>query len=151
MPDQDTATGTFVKKATSAPMIHPALRPRKKPKVVSQKSRRTTVRVAKLINAMNPEKVSLIQVPIEPGFNNKGILTDPTQPLRHYLDKGFQWPHEFDAEKYPGIFCAVRDCWDFAEVSTDFESGTERCPEHEQMFKDGLIRYATSAREWKGE
>jgi len=128
-------------------LVHPALRPRHKPKRVDKKTRRTIVRVAKLINDSDESRpASLIQIPIEPSHNNAGTLGDPTIPLRHYLEKGYQFPHEFDVEKYPGIYCAVVNCWDWAMVTTDPDNGTERCPEHEVMYRTGEIRYAMSAK-----
>lgn len=148
MVEKDPETGKFVKAPVAAKaepaVVHPALRPRKRAKKVSDKSRRTTVRSLKLINATNPNRSpQLVQLPIEPSHNNAGALSDPTIPIRFYLNKGFQWPHEFDPEKYPGIYCAILDCWDF----TDGDS--ERCKEHDAMFEAGLIRYATAAKEYK--
>lgn len=148
MTEQSTTKAPTKAKA-KAPMTHPAMRPRQRPKRVDEKQRRTTVRVAKLINATN-EPASLIQAPIEPGHNNAGVLSDPTQPLRFYLNKGFMFPHEYDIEKYPGIYCAVKDCWEWAEYGDENPEGSERCSAHEEMYKAGIIRYATSAREWKG-
>jgi hypothetical protein len=129
-----------------APLVHPALRPKRPNKEVSKKQRRTTVRTIKLVNPHN-EEPALVQVPIEPSFNNRGSLKDPTTPIRHYLDKGFVFPHEYDPEKWPDIFCAVKDCWDPAMVNTDHENGSERCLEHELMYRQGIIRYPTAARE----
>lgn len=122
-------------------IIHPALRPKAVLKTGSAKQRRTTVRVAKLINPRGNGKGEpvLTQVPIEPSFNNRGGY-DPGTPLRHYLDKGFVFPHEFDPVKYKFLYCAVQNCWDPAI------SDGERCTEHEEMYARGLIRYATVGR-----
>lgn len=130
---------------TEAPLVHPALRPRTKPKKLSDKQRRTTVRTVKLVNPLNDAPV-LVQVPIEPSFNNRGSLQDPTTPLRHYLDKGFVFPHEYDPAKWPDIFCAVSNCWDRAMVNDDHDNGSERCLEHELLYRQGIIRYPTAAR-----
>lgn len=135
----------------TAPLQHPAFRPRKKRPKISDKTRRTTVRVMKVINAVRDGQApALIQVPIEPSHNNKGTLSDPLIPMRHYLEKGFEFPHEYDPEKYPGIYCAIKDCWDWATVTNDHENGTERCAEHDDMYQRGEIRYATSAKASNG-
>lgn len=158
MPERDPETGTFVKseKKTTATLSHPSLRPPKK-REKRQKQRRTIVRTIKLVNATG-EIPRLIECPIEPGHNNRGTLKDPTIPIRHYLDKGFILPHEFDgvvlADLGEGpkpidlqvIFCAVSGCWKKATATDDSEDGTERCSEHNVMFDRGEIRYATSAK-----
>jgi hypothetical protein len=133
-------------KKEETPLVHPAMRPRNMGKKLDRKQRRTTVRVIKLVNPFN-EAAHLVQVPIEPSFNNKGTLNDPTNPIRHYLDKGFQFPHEYDPARWPDIFCAVQNCWDPAMVNIDHENGSERCLEHELMYRQGIIRYPTAARE----
>jgi len=131
---------------------HPSLRPRKKQAKLSDKQRRTMVRVAKLINLADNTSPrgrgivpTLIECPIGPGTNNRGSK-DPNAPLRYYLEvKGFLWPHEYDREKYPGIYCAISRCWDWATIPHDPESGTERCIEHEAMWRAGLLRYLDPA------
>lgn len=128
-------------------LVHPSLRPRRKPESGSRKQRRTVVRCAKLVKVGDvvdggntTVKANLVQVPIEPTFNNMGSR-DLNAPLRFYLErKGFQWPHEYDEEKYPGIYCAVLNCWDWATV-THTNNGTERCVEHEAMWRAGMLRY----------
>lgn len=132
--------------------VHPSLRPRRKAKSTSKKQRRTSVRTVKLIKVGSirndgeiVEGASLIQMPIEPTFNNGGSR-DLNAPLRYALDKkGFLWPHEYDADKYPGIYCAVLNCWDWATVTHQPDSGTERCVEHEAMWRAGLLRYQDPA------
>lgn len=135
--------------AAPAPMIHPALRRKQARKRVDAKSRRTTVRTMKLVNASNPERPQLVQVPIEPSHNNRGNLSDPLAPIRYYLDKGFVQPYEYEGTigdiDLKRIFCAVSNCWDSAEATSDPE-GSERCPEHEKMYRSGEIRYAVSAK-----
>jgi hypothetical protein len=152
---RESGTGRFVKKATEAPLVHPALRKKAAPKRLNAKMRRTTVRTVKLLNHTIDGQVEIGQYPIEPSFNNGGNLNDPTAPLRYYLDQGLTWPHESDElladgrpvkEVYPGIVCAVKDCWDQALVNTDFQNGTERCAEHEEAWKRREVRYATSAK-----
>jgi hypothetical protein len=138
----------FVEKVTKAPLVHPALRKRVAPKRVSGKMRRTTVRTVKLAGFTVDDKRYVGQFPIEPSFNNGGNLGDNTAPLRFYLDQDLQWPHEVPElqAQYPGIVCAVMDCWDQALVNFDPDRGTERCQEHEAMWQRKEIRYATSAK-----
>lgn len=127
---------------TKAPIVHPALRPKGQPSSGSAKQRRTTVRMAKMVNPFASKeqgKTIVTQVPIEPSFNNHGSY-DSTMPLMHYIQKGFVFPHDWDPETYDFLYCAVKDCWDKAVGQS------ERCAEHEQMWKDGYIRYATSAK-----
>lgn len=151
---RDGSTGRFTKAADITAAVHPALRRKKARKRLDAKQRRTTVRTIKLVNPGGGDQMPcLIQVPIEPGFNNKGILTDPTMPVRYYLEKGFVLPNEYEG-KIPGIdlsvfFCAVSNCWDPALATANPENGSERCALHEEMFSKGEIRYATSAREYK--
>lgn len=133
-------------------LTHPSLRPRRKPGGTSKKQRRTAVRTAKVIklsevtNNGNTEVMPvLIQVPIEPTFNNGGSR-DLNAPLRFYTDKkGYLWPHEYDEEAYPGIYCAILNCWDWATVTHNPDNGTERCTEHEAMWRAGLMRYQDPA------
>lgn len=154
---RDPETGQFTRaEGKGRNLTHPALRPPKKAPRVDMKQKRTTVRSMKLVNATDPDRPQLIQVPIEPGHNNRGTLKDPTIPIRHYLEKGFIQPHEFqgqimvdgEAVDLQRVFCAIKDCWDTATITFD-EGGTERCGPHDKMFNDGLIRYATAAREYK--
>src|SRR5438128_254256 len=86
-------------------IVHPDMAPRA-PATGGTKQRRTTVRVAKLINATDPNDPRLTQVPIEPSHNNHGSY-DSGAPLRHYLNKGFMFPHEYDPAKYTFLYCAV--------------------------------------------
>jgi hypothetical protein len=140
-----------VEKVEKPKLVHPSLRPRRKPKKLSDKQRRTVVRTAKLVHlkdrtteGVTKEDAVLIQVPIEPQFNNLGSR-DLNAPLRFYLDKkGMLWPHEYDDKKYPGIYCAVLNCWDWATVSHT-PDGSERCVEHEAMWRAGMLRYQDPA------
>lgn len=143
---QDPETGKFTKAKPA--LVHPALRKKAPEKRVNAKLRRTTVRTVKLIAPGSDDagNVVVTQLPIEPSFNNGGNLNDTTAPLRHWLEKGFQWPHEFDFERFPFVFCAIKDCWDPALVSEDPDSGTERCADHEEAWKRKEIRYAVSAK-----
>lgn len=125
-------------KADAPKIVHPDLAPQKRVDTGSKKQRRTTVRMAKLVNPYASEERGrpiITQVPIEPSHNNHGSY-DAGGPLRHYLNKGFVFPHDYDPEKFPFLYCAVKDCWEKAV-------GDERCPEHEDMWQKGLIRYAT--------
>lgn len=141
------ADGRF-KKATPVPIVHPALRKKEPVKRVSGKMRRTTVRTVKLAGYTTDGVRYVGQFPIEPSFNNAGNLADPTAPLRYYLEQDFEWPHEVEElrDQYPGIVCAVKDCWDQALVNFDPVRGTERCQEHEAMWQRKEIRYAVSAK-----
>jgi hypothetical protein len=156
MPERDTETSQFLPEVPGAPAVklqHPALRPPKK-KAKQNKQRRTIVRTIKLVNATDESRPQLIEVPIEPGHNNRGTLKDPTLPIRHYLEKGFILPHEFDGVvlgdgkpiNLQVIFCAVSGCWTKATVTDDPEDGTERCREHNVMYDKGEIRYAMSGK-----
>lgn len=147
-------------KEVKQPLVHPSLRPRKRPGKTSNKQRRTSVRVAKLVK-LSPTttdgntviRPQLIQVPIEPTFNNGGSR-DLNAPLRYYLDKmQFIWPHDYDPSEYDGIgekwtegiYCAVLNCWDWATVTANPDDGTERCVEHEAMWRAGLLKYQDPA------
>lgn len=129
-----------------APLLHPALRRKQAKKRPDAKQRRTIVRTVKLVNASDPKRPQLLQLPIEPSHNNRGNVRDPLGPIRHYLDKGFVFPYEYDGTikgiDLKVIHCAVSNCWDPAEAMTDPNNGSERCPDHEKMFQSGEIRYA---------
>jgi hypothetical protein len=146
-PPINEGAARFVEGAGKVPLVHPALRKRVAPKRVTGKMRRTTVRTVKLAGWTVDDKRYVGQFPIEPSFNNGGNLTDSTAPLRFYLDQDLEWPHEVEElqAQYPGIVCAVMDCWDQALVNFDAVRGTERCTEHEAMWQRKEIRYATSA------
>jgi hypothetical protein len=147
--EKDPETGKFVR--AQPKLEHPSLRPPRR-QAKREKLRRTIVRTIKLVNPTGPTPV-LVEVPIEISHNNRGTTSDPTIPIRHYLEKGFVLPHEFrgqvlgpDGEplELGQIFCAVSGCWRRATAQDDPENGTERCVEHEAMWRTGEIRYAVA-------
>jgi hypothetical protein len=140
---------------------------------------RPVVRTAKLVapkpatlegtgaEAVKEEGLGLAETPIEwshhvTRVDRRGRPVDPSESLRHYLDKGFRlltgvavselnegsvkglsrlpsWAEDLERGELTGEGCAVNTCW---EKAATYDRGSPLCTEHDLLVGHGLIRFA---------